>query len=150
MRNLLLLLFTPSLFIQNCEVDKDSDSHPNIVIILADDLGFSDPTCYNSNSKIPTPNIDQLAAEGMLFTDAHSASAVCTPTRYSILTGQYAWRTRLKKGVLWPWDEPLIDTGRLTLSAMLKQKGYRTAAIEKWQRKHAYEWIRNKNTRAVV
>src|SRR5690606_17057693 len=73
---------------------------PNIVIILCDDLGSGDPRCYNPDSKIPTPNIDRLAAEGRRFTDAHSPSAVCTPTRYGLLTGRYCWRTTLKRGVL--------------------------------------------------
>ncbi len=138
MKNLFLLLFISVLFFQSCKEPKKIDSRPNIVIILADDLGFGDPTCYNPNSKIPTPNIDKLASEGLSFTDAHSASAVCTPTRYSILTGRYSWRTRLKKGVLWPWDKPLIEEERLTLPAMLKQKGYRTAAIGKWHL--GWEW----------
>ncbi len=130
-QKILILILLPFIF-HGCNKKSENNPLPNIVIILADDLGYGDPTCYNSNSKIPTPNIDQLAKEGLLFTDAHSESAVCTPTRYSILTGRYSWRTRLKKGVLLPWDEPLIDSGRLTLPAMLKQRGYRTAAIGKW------------------
>ncbi|MCF6331829.1 MAG: arylsulfatase [Draconibacterium sp.] len=132
MKQKILILIILSLIFQGCNKKPDNKSLPNIVIILADDLGYGDPTCYNPSSKIPTPHIDQLATEGFLFTDAHSESAVCTPTRYSILTGRYAWRTRLKKGVLWPWDEPLIEKERLTLPEMLKQKGYRTAAIGKW------------------
>ena len=118
--------------------DSKNKQAPNIVIILADDLGYGDPTCYNPDSKIPTPNIDKLASEGLQFTDAHSASAVCTPTRYSILTGRYCWRTRLKKSVLWAWDEPLINKNRLTLPEMLKEKGYQTAAIGKWHL--GWEW----------
>lgn len=117
----------------NSTPNKNTSQHrPNIIIILADDLGYGDPSCYNVNSKIPTPNIDALAKEGMMFTDAHSSSAVCTPTRYSILTGRYSWRTRLKKGVLWSWDKPLINESRLTFPEMLKEKGYKTAAIGKW------------------
>lgn len=108
------------------------DSPPNIIFILADDLGYGDVQCNYPKGKIPTPNIDRLAARGLRFTDAHAPSAVCTPTRYAILTGQYAWRTRLKSGVLWQWDKPLIDEDRLTLPAMLKLQGYRTAAIGKW------------------
>ena len=73
---------------------------PNIVLILADDLGIGDPTCYNRESKISTPHIDRIAHEGMRFSDVHSASSVCSPTRYAILTGRYAWRTRMKSGVL--------------------------------------------------
>jgi arylsulfatase A-like enzyme len=71
---------------------------PNIVVMLADDLGYGDPRCYNPASKIPTPNMDRLAAEGLRFTDAHTPAAVCTPTRYGFLTGRYAWRTRLQNG----------------------------------------------------
>ncbi len=77
---------------------------PNIVFILADDLGYGDVGCYNAQSKIPTPHLDRLAREGMRFTDAHSPSSVCTPTRYALLTGRYAWRSPLKRGVLGPWD----------------------------------------------
>ncbi len=105
---------------------------PNIVLILADDMGFGDLACQNPDSKIPTPNLDRMASEGMRFTDAHSPSAVCTPTRYGILTGRYCWRTHLKESVLWAWDPPLIEPDRLTLPAMLKQQGYTTACIGKW------------------
>lgn len=105
---------------------------PNIILLLADDMGYGDLQCLNPDSPIPTPNMDQLAAEGMTFTDAHTASSVCTPTRYSILTGRYAWRSRLKKGVLWPYDRPLISVERLTLPKMLQQQGYHTACIGKW------------------
>lgn len=105
---------------------------PNIVIILADDLGIGDPGCYNAKSKIPTPELDRLATEGMRFTDAHSPSSVCTPTRYGLLTGRYCWRTPLKKSVLWPWDPPLIEKDRLTLGKMLQDSGYRTACVGKW------------------
>ena len=86
----------------------ESQCRPNIVIILADDLGYGDVRCYNRDSKIPTPQLDALAAGGMRFTDAHSSSSVCSPTRYALLTGRYAWRTRLQRGVLPPWGAPLI------------------------------------------
>ena len=105
---------------------------PNIVIILADDLGYGDLQSYNAQSKIPTPNLDNLAQQGIRFTDAHAPSSVCTPTRYSLLTGRYPWRSRLKAGVLPPLGLPLIEAGRLTLPAMLKQQGYTTAIIGKW------------------
>ncbi len=105
---------------------------PNIVFILADDLGYGDPQCYNPQSQTPTPNIDRLATEGLRFTDMHTPSAVCSPTRYGVLTGRYAWRSRLKSGVLWGWSPPLIEPGRLTLPAMLKQRGYATAGFGKW------------------
>lgn len=105
---------------------------PNIVFILADDLGYGDLGCYNKESKIPTPHLDRLANEGMRFTDAHSPDSVCTPTRYALLTGRYAWRTRLQRGVLGPWDKPLIAPDRLTVATLLKQHGYATACIGKW------------------
>jgi len=107
-------------------------ARPNIVYILADDMGYGDVGCYNAQAKIPTPNIDRLAKEGMHFTDAHSGSAVCSPTRYGILTGRYAWRGKLKRGVLGPYDPPLIEEARLTVPGLLKRHGYRTACVGKW------------------
>ncbi len=114
------------------------DSPPNIILILADDLGYGDLSCLNSDSKISTPALDQMASEGLLFTDAHSPSAVCTPTRYSILTGEYAWRSELKSSVLWPWDGPLIPKNKTTLPGLLKRQGYHTACIGKWHL--GWEW----------
>ena len=90
------------------EIDSKRE-RPNIVYLMADDMGFGDVGCYNSDSRIPTPNMDRLAAEGMRFTDAHSPSAVCTPTRYGVLTGRYCWRSRLKFGVLYAYEPPLIE-----------------------------------------
>ncbi len=107
-------------------------ARPNIVYILADDLGYGDAGCYNSASKIPTPCIDHLAHEGMRFTDAHSPSAVCTPTRYALLTGRYAWRTRLQRNVIGSFAPPLIAEKQLTVAGMLREKGYATACIGKW------------------
>jgi arylsulfatase A-like enzyme len=109
-----------------------ADSRPNIVFILADDLGYGDVGCYNPRSKIPTPNLDRLAAEGLRFTDAHAPDAVCTPTRYGLLTGRYSFRSQLKSGVLLPWAGPLIEEGRLTVPALLRRHGYMTACIGKW------------------
>lgn len=105
---------------------------PNIVIILADDMGYGDVHALNPGSSIPTPNLDQLSAQGMTFTDAHSPSAVCTPTRYGLLTGRYCWRTQLKSGVLGGYSEPLLEPGRNTIGNLLQSKGYRTAAVGKW------------------
>src|SRR5437899_2763009 len=105
---------------------------PNIVYILADDLGYGDLGCYNKDSKIPTPNLDWLAAEGVRFTDAHAPSSVCTPTRYALLTGRYCWRTKLQRGVLGQWGGPLIAADRLTVPGLLKMHGYRTACVGKW------------------
>jgi len=107
-------------------------SLPNIVVILADDMGIDSVQCLNEKSKIPTPNIDRLVSQGMLFTDAHSGSAVCTPTRYGVLTGRYAWRSRLKRGIVGKWERSLIEANRLTVAKMLKEQGYTTAAIGKW------------------
>ena len=112
--------------------DPAQPRRPNIVYILADDLGYGDVRCLNPQSKVPTPNLDRLAAQGLTFTDAHSASAVCTPTRYGILTGRYCWRTRLKSGVLGGFSPPLIEEGRLTVPALLRANGYDTAAVGKW------------------
>jgi arylsulfatase A len=105
---------------------------PNIVYIFADDMGYGDLGANNPASKIPTPNLDRLAAEGMRFTDAHAASSVCSPSRYALLAGRYAWRTPLQRGVLWPWDPPLIEPDRLTVAKLLQAQGYRTACIGKW------------------
>jgi arylsulfatase A-like enzyme len=107
-------------------------TRPNIIFIMADDMGFGDASCYNPDSVIRTPNIDRLASEGMRFTDAHSPSAVCTPTRYSLLTGRYCWRSRLKQGVFGGYDKPLIEKERMTVASLLKKHGYATACIGKW------------------
>ncbi|HEV3136473.1 MAG TPA: arylsulfatase [Pirellulales bacterium] len=110
----------------------DVAKRPNVVLILADDLGYGDLGCYNDQSKIPTPRIDRLAREGMRFTDAHTPCSVCSPTRYGLLTGRYAWRTRLKSGVLNGYSRALVEPGRLTLASLLKEQGYRTACVGKW------------------
>ena len=116
---------------------------PNIIYILTDDLGYGDVSAYNIKSKITTPSIDALSKEGMLFTDAHSNSSVCTPTRYGILTGQYAWRTNLKSGVLWSYDKPLIKPDQLTVAQLLKNNGYQTACIGKWHL--GLDWAKQSN-----
>ena len=105
---------------------------PNVIVILADDLGFGDVEYLNPESRIPTPNLDALAGQGMAFVDAHTPSAVCTPTRYGLITGRYAWRTRLKSGVLNGYGEPLLAPGRPTIGTFLSAHGYRTAVVGKW------------------
>ena len=106
---------------------------PNIVYILADDLGYGDVQCLNpERGKIATPHMDKVAAEGMTFTDAHTTSSVCTPTRYSILTGRYNWRSKLQIHVLDGYGLPLIPTNRVTVPSFLKDNGYLTAMIGKW------------------
>ncbi len=107
-------------------------ARPNIVYILADDLGWGDLRCYNPASAVPTPHGDRMAKQGMRFTDMHSPSAVCTPTRYGILTGRYCWRSSLKKGVLNGYSPSLIEEGRLTVPEMLRRSGYYTAGVGKW------------------
>lgn len=130
--------FIFGLFVISCHTPKSVEERNhqtgdlNVVYILADDLGYGDVRCFNPGGKIPTPNIDRLASEGMKFTDAHSASAVCTPSRYSILTGRYPWRSDLQKGVLYGYSSPLIDSARLTVADLFKQNGYYTACVGKW------------------
>jgi arylsulfatase A-like enzyme len=105
---------------------------PNIVYVLCDDLGYGDLQCLNPQGKIRTPNFDRVAAEGMAFSDVHSGSAVCTPTRYGIMTGRYCWRSRLQQGVLGGLSPPLIKEGQWTVPRLLKEHGYHTACIGKW------------------
>lgn len=110
-----------------------AERKPNILIILADDLGYGDVHINNpTRGKIATPHLDQLAAQGMRFTDGHSSSGVCSPSRYSLLTGRYHWRTRLQSGIVPLWGAPLIAPNRLTIANLAKQNGYRTACIGKW------------------
>jgi arylsulfatase A-like enzyme len=113
--------------------DPPAARAPNLVYILCDDLGYGDVHYLNPDrGKIPTPNMDRLGAQGMAFTDCHASSSVCTPSRYSILTGRYCWRTRLQKYVLDGDSPPLIAPDRLTVATLLKRHGYATAAIGKW------------------
>ena len=127
----LALLLTATIF-SGCEPAAPANTLPNIILIMADDMGYGDPGVYNADSKVPTPNIDRIAREGIKLTDAHSPSAVCTPTRYGVLTGRYAWRTDLKKGVLWGYSPNMIDTARVTVASLLKEKGYHTGGVGKW------------------
>jgi arylsulfatase A len=133
--NLLLVLAT-AVF-SGCQSNRhnrniEANERPNIVFILADDLGYGDVDSLNPLGKIKTPRLDEFASEGMVFTEAHSSSAVCTPSRYSILTGRYNWRSTLKSGVLGGFSKPLIEDGRLTVAELLRGKGYQTAYIGKW------------------
>jgi arylsulfatase A len=117
---------------------------PNVVVILADDLGYGDVRCLNADGKIATPNLDRLAAEGMRFTDAHTGSGVCTPTRYGLMTGRYAWRSRLKSGVLGGMSPPLIEEGRQTVAHLFAKQGYATACIGKWHL--GMSWVQKPGT----
>ncbi len=123
---------TFSLFLILCLCVPCFAQKPNIVFILADDLGYGDIAALNKKCQIKTPNIDKLVQQGLSFTDAHASSAVCTPSRYGILTGRYNWRSSLKQGVLLEYGSPIIDSGRTTMASMLKKQGYQTASIGKW------------------
>ncbi len=126
-----IFVFFFLVFIQ-CTSEKKQNDSPNIVYILADDMGYGDVSAINENSAWETINMDKLATAGMIFTDAHSGSAVCTPTRYGVLTGRYSWRSRLKSGVLWSWDDALIEEDRMTVGSFLQNYGYYTACVGKW------------------
>jgi len=132
----LIIIVCFSFLFNSCKVQKEGNTKetekPNIIYILADDLGYGDLQSFNSNGKIPTPNIDNMASNGVMFTDAHTSASVCTPTRYGILTGRYNWRSRLKSRVLGGYSKALIKPNRVTVAKMLKTKGYTTAFIGKW------------------
>ena len=124
--------FTVSLSGSNSEKQNDNGKgSPNIILIVADDFGYGDLSCYGA-TKINTPQVDKLATAGVRFTDAYVTSSLCSPSRYSLLTGRYSWRTELKSGVLESFAPPLIEEGRTTLASMLKKKGYQTACVGKW------------------
>jgi arylsulfatase A len=124
----LLILPALAFTLNSCQ----KSSKPNVVIIYADDMGYGDLHCQNPNSKIPTPNLDRLASQGMRFTDAHSASTVSSPSRYSLLTGRYHWRGHLTSGIVSQWGDPAIESDRMTIASMLLNDGYNTACIGKW------------------
>lgn len=137
----LLLYFLPVIFQTSCHSGAEKNvtpDRPNIVIILADDFGVGDIQAHYPQNKIATPYLDRLVQEGMSFTDAHSGSAVCTPTRYGLLTGRYCWRTPLQEWVLACYEPPLIGADEMTLPKLLKQEGYHTACVGKWHL--GWEW----------
>ncbi len=117
---------------------------PNLIYILADDMGYGDASCLNPQCKIKTPNLQRMAAQGLRFTDAHASSAVCTPSRYSILTGRYNWRSRLNKGVIGGFSPALIEKGRQSVASLLRGQGYRTACVGKWHL--GFDWERLQET----
>lgn len=127
LNQILLLISGSALSFQVSNAER-----PNVVLILADDLGIGDVSAYNEDSAWETPNIDRLAASGMIFTDAHTSAAICTPTRYSIMTGRYNWRSTLKRGGGNGYSPPLIEKERATIAELFKEQGYRTAMIGKW------------------
>lgn len=113
---------------------------PNVVVILCDDLGYGDVKANNPDCKIATPHMDRIAREGVRFTDAHTPSSVCTPTRYGLLTGRYNWRTKLQQGVLGGLSPRLIEPGRETIASLLKKQGYHTAVVGKWHL--GLDWVK--------
>jgi arylsulfatase A-like enzyme len=126
-----MLAFLVVLF-SSCTERSENSEFPNIIFILADDMGYGDVSAYNEQSKIKTPFIDKLAEEGVMFTDAHTSSSVCTPTRYGIMTGRYNWRSELKRGVLNGYSNALIHQERTTIAEFLQDNGYKTAYFGKW------------------
>ena len=126
------LIAAAVLFALFLNVDLGAQTRPNIILILADDLGYGDVGAFNPAGRIPTPHLDRLAREGMRLTDVHAAAALCTPTRYGLLTGRYPWRTRLRSGVLWGNGDALIEPNRTTVASLLREAGYHTAGIGKW------------------
>ena len=128
MKKLAIILFFSTL----SHLGFAQKNHPNIVYILADDLGYGDVSAYNPKGQIKTPNIDQLAKQGMQFLDAHSASGVCTPTRYGILTGRYPFRSQLPVGVLRGYSKALLPKDQQTVASLLASAGYETGVIGKW------------------
>ncbi len=109
-----------------------NEKKPNVIVIYTDDQGYGDVSALNPNAKFKTPNLDRLAKEGIMFTRGHSPDSVCTPSRYGLLTGRYAWRTSLKSGVFGAEKKCLIDEGRMTLAHLFKQNGYHTGMVGKW------------------
>ncbi len=130
--SIFIICLSVFLFLACQSGDKSSNDKPNIIYILADDMGYGDASSLNPDSKIPTPNLDALAQQGITFTDAHASSSLCSPTRYGLLTGRYSWRSRRQGGALWSFDHPLIEENRLTVAQFLKDNGYHTACIGKW------------------
>ena len=135
------------LVFEACQSNTQEIELPNIIVVLADDLGYGDLSIYVQDNKIKTPNLDQMAREGLRFTDAHTPASVCTPTRYGLLTGRYNWRTSLKQGVLTGKSKALIPTKRTTIASLLKRKSYQTAFIGKWHL--GWDWaLKNKELEA--
>jgi arylsulfatase A len=133
----ILALIAPLLFMG----DALATGKPNIIFVLFDDLGYGQPQCYNAQSALRTPNLDKFATQGMKFTDAHTAAAVCTPTRYGVLTGRYPSRIG-QFGVLTTFSKPIIPTTRTTVASLLKAQGYTTACIGKWHL--GMDWVNGK------
>ena len=138
-----ILLFLITAFF-SCN-PKKNENNPNIVIIYTDDQGYGDVSALNPNAKFQTPNIDKLANEGVVFTDGHSSDGVCTPSRYTLLTGRYSWRTSLKRGVLRADGPCLIEKDRMTIASLLREYGYNTAMVGKWHLQMDFAGTKGKN-----
>lgn len=126
---------------QEPSVPAPASARPNVIVVLADDLGLGDVSPSNPECQVDTANLARLAAGGLTFTDAHSPSAVCTPSRYGLLTGRYSWRTRLERGVLWGGDDHLIPSDRPTVAHLLREQGYHTQMMGKWHL--GWDWSRD-------
>ena len=134
-----------SFFLISCHSKSSEPAKPNIIIIYTDDQGVGDVAALNPAAKFRTPNMDRIANEGVIFTDGHSSDGVCTPSRYSMLTGRYSWRTSLKKGVLRANGPCLIEKGRMTIASLLKENGYSTAMVGKWHLQMDFAGTKGKN-----
>jgi arylsulfatase A len=130
--NLLFLIALAGLLSLSSSIDTAASKHPNVIVVMADDLGIGDVSPTNPECKIKTPNLQSMADEGLVFSDAHTPSSVCTPTRYGLLTGRYNWRSRLARGVLSGTSKHLIPADRPTLGHLMRKAGYHTSMIGKW------------------
>lgn len=128
----LIIAATIGCFLISCTTEQENRIKPNIIIIYTDDQGYGDVGALNPQARFQTPNMDKIANEGVIFTDGHSSDGVCTPSRYSLLTGRYSWRTSLKKGVLRADGPCLIESDRMTIASLLGDNGYNTAMVGKW------------------
>ncbi|MCH2182904.1 MAG: arylsulfatase [Mariniblastus sp.] len=139
-RYLVLPFILLVVFQGNTPAQENTGEPPNIVVILCDDLGYGDVQPLNPDSKIATPTFSGLARQGMTFTDAHSPSGVCTPTRYGLVCGRYCWRSRLKRGVLGGYSRPLLESDQQTIASVMKSAGYQTACVGKWHLGLGWQW----------
>ena len=133
-----------SFFLISCTTAEKKKEKPNIIIIYTDDQGYGDVSALNPEAKFKTPNMDRLVNEGLTFSDGHSSDAVCTPSRYSLLTGRYSWRTSLKENVLHADGPCLIEKDRMTIASLLQENGYNTAMIGKWHLQMEFEGTKGK------
>lgn len=148
MKKITLCLLTMMAIVSVNKLSAQKKRLPNIIYILADDMGYGDLSANNPEAGFKTPHIDQLTEQGMRFTDAHTTSGVCTPSRYSILTGRYPWRSRLPDGVLKGYSRTLIDDWTPTVAAMLKTRNYHTGVVGKWHL--GFDWVTLPENRSLL